>query len=173
MLLILFLFNYFYLKFKSGNYSLVSCLYSIFQPISQTMIMPRHDVISIYSIIWLARNWLYMKLTSYLHIIKHSFDSVFVMDSLCKNQLEAVVIKFSQCYNILNFLREEKIQLLFFNTLYVSWSTLGKVRWIPHTILYYFFFLIGHNVNTLWQGSANYGSQANCSPLSVLLWPMS
>lgn len=34
---------------------LVSCLCSIIQPISQTVIMPRHDVTPIYSIIWLAR----------------------------------------------------------------------------------------------------------------------
>ena len=54
-------------------------------------------------------SWLNIKLTSYLCIIKHSFDREFVMDSLCKNQLEAVVvIEFSQCYNTLYFLREEK-----------------------------------------------------------------
>ena len=53
-------------------------------------------------------SWLYLKLTSYLHIIKHPFDRVFVMDSLCKNQLEAVVIEFFHCYNILYFLIREK-----------------------------------------------------------------
>lgn len=63
---------------------------------------------SIASFDW-QESWLHMKLISYPCMTKHSFDSVFVMDSLCKNQSEAVVfIDFSQCYNNLYFLKEEK-----------------------------------------------------------------
>lgn len=131
--------------------------------------------LSIASFDW-QESWLYIKLTSYLCIIKYSFDSVFVMDSLCKNQLEAVVfIEFSQCYNNLYFLEEEKtIKSIFRHVTWTLKHILGSFVKC-HTCLYFFIFLflIGHSTNALWQRSANYGLQAKFNPLPVFLWPMS
>lgn len=92
-------------------------------------------------------SWLYMKLTSYLCIIKHSFDSVFVMDSLCKNQLEAVVfIEFSQCYNNLYFLREEKnVAPLFRHITYTLKHIWKSLLNATHHSLPFFFFSFSLN----------------------------
>lgn len=84
-------------------------------------------------------SWLYMKLTLYLHIIKYSFDRVFVMDSFYKNQLEAVVIEFFHCYNILYFLRKEKNSTPVFQSIICILKHTWEVCCMPHTILCYFF----------------------------------
>lgn len=138
MLVILFFSNYFCLKFKSSIYSQFPVYISYSNLSVKLWLCP--DMMSHLSIAlfdWQG-SWLYIKLTSYLCIRKHSFDSVFLMDYLCKNQLDAVVfIEFPPCYSNSNFLQEQKIQHLFLDILYAPWSTCGKSCWMPHTI--YFF----------------------------------
>lgn len=120
---------------------------------------------SIASFDW-QESWLHMKLTSYPCMTKHSFDSVFVMDSLCKNQSEAIVfIDFSQWYNNLYFLKEEKNLAPLFRhityTLRHIWRSLLKATYNSVPFFFVFKFWIGHSVNVLWQRSANYGSRPN------------
>lgn len=140
MLVILFFSNYFCQKFKSSIYSqfLVYIPYSNLS-VKLWLCPDMMSYLSIALFDWQG-SWLYMKLTSYLCIIKHSFDSVFLIDYLCKKQLETVVfIKFPQCYSNSNFLQEQKMQPLFLDILYGPWSTRGKSCWMPHTIINFFY----------------------------------
>lgn len=109
-------------------------------------------------------SWLYMKLTLYLHIIKHSFDRVFIMDSFFgQNQLEAVRIEFFHCYNILYFLRKEKNSIPVFQSIIHILKHTWEVCCVPYTILYYFFFLDRAQCWYSLTGLSNHDSQAKCS----------
>lgn len=141
-MLVIFFFNYFLPESLSQTIILQFPVYIPYSNLSVKLWlcpdMMSHLSIALFD--WQG-SWLYMKLTSYLCIIKHSFDSVFVMDSLCKNQLETVVfIEFSHCYNNLYFLREEKnVALLFRNITYTLKHTWKSLLNATHNFVPFFF----------------------------------